>query len=201
MDTTAPDQPPVQSLGNNISSQTSDQPLDDSGSTTQISRQENTNFTTPTTQQNIPEPVTTTSIPPTGGTTGGSAPSGNIPEPVTTASIPPSGGKKFPFMFITVLLILMIVGFTGSFLFFQKSVTNNTSTPATPKITPPVTLKPSPTLYANPFASPSAAFQNPFASPSAAYQNPFGSYQNPFAVATQSANTQNTPYQNPFNKL
>ncbi|MCL4338300.1 hypothetical protein M1271_01270 [Patescibacteria group bacterium] len=104
-------------------------------------------------------------------------------------------------MFITVLLILMIVGFTGSFLFFQKSVQNNSSTSTTPKITPPVTLKHTPTSYANPFASPSAAFQNPFASPSATYQNPFGSYQNPFAGATQSANASNSAYQNPFNKL
>lgn len=115
---------------------------------------------------------------------------------VSTGSLPPD--KKFPFMLVTVILILTVAGFGGSFIFFKlTSPKKNTNT--VPLVTPPATLPPAtPTTVVNPFASPSAAIVNPFATPTTKFENPFGTSTNPFAPATNSANTENQPVKNPF---
>lgn len=118
------------------------------------------------------------------------------PQSVVSSSAP--APKKFPFMLVTVILILTVAGFGGSFIFF-KLTSPKKNTNVVPLITPPATLPPaSPTTVVNPFASPSAAIVNPFATPTTKFENPFGTSTNPFAPATNSANTGNQPVKNPF---
>lgn len=108
-------------------------------------------------------------------------------------------GPKHPFMKITLLLLVILGGFGGSFLFFRFT-TPQTNRPIVPLITPPISNEPTQTVAnVNPFITPTTAYQNPFASPSAAYQNPFGEYQNPFADGTRSAQLQS--YTNPFENM
>jgi hypothetical protein len=95
------------------------------------------------------------------------------------------------------------LGFAGSYLFFANSQTKPKDVAL--QITPPITIQattiPTPTVYSNPFATPSGVLTNPFASPSATLENPFGTYQNPFTAATSSSTAQNQSYQNPFESL
>jgi len=95
-----------------------------------------------------------------------------------------------PLVFISSILLAGIL----SYLYFKSQISKQTN--ATKKITRP-TIIPTVTVFSNPFAPTSAAF-NPFASPSATVENPFGSYQNPFSAQTTAAESQNQPYKNPF---
>jgi len=128
----------------------------------------------------------------------------SIPSSVTSAvsASPPPPPKKFPFMLVTLFLGLSVLGFTGSFLYFRFTASKDKSHPIAQIVTTP-TVPPlsSPTVFSNPFATPSAAMTNPFASPTATLANPFGSYENPFTAASKSADQANAAYQNPFEKL
>lgn len=119
---------------------------------------------------------------------------------VTTSAVaPPAVPKKFPFMLVTIILVFVIIGFGGSFIYFQITAPKKQAVTTKPLITPPATLPPAtPTTAVNPFASPSGSLVNPFVSPTTAYENPFGSNQNPFAGATNSATAGNQPVKNPF---
>lgn len=115
----------------------------------------------------------------------------------------PTIHHKFPFMMVTLFLVIVLAGFAGSFLFFSYSGKPIRKTPTQILITSPVSMAPTaiPTIAsANPFATPSSELANPFASPSASVANPFGTYQNPFQSASPSGNS-DQPYQNPFEKL
>ena len=72
------------------------------------------------------------------------------------------------------------------------------STSAKPVITPPVSVTVIPTITqtANPFATPSAALENPFATPSGSVENPFGEAENPFESFTLTPTGK--AYTNPF---
>ncbi len=135
----------------------------------------------------------------------------------TFASLPQK--RKFPFMAITLILII-VTGIFGSAYFFKDAIVGQfpflasylpagfIQTPTvipTPIPPPPLvqapTTKPSPTPDMNPFASPTESLDNPFASPTAVLTNPFGTYENPFTGATESAAAASAPYQNPFEEL
>ncbi len=124
------------------------------------------------------------------------------PPPMTNDQSPitnPPPHHKFPFMMVTLFLVIVLAGFAGSFLFFSYTNTSSRKVPAKILITPPLFVAPTviPTkAVANPFATSSSDLSNPFASPTIA--NPFGTYQNPFPNATPSGNQ---PYNNPFDKL
>lgn len=127
-------------------------------------------------------------------------------QPPTTTNQPLTHdhSHKFPFMMVTFLLVVVIAGFTGSFLFFSYTSPAVKKAPVGILITPPVTIVPSltstPAPNNNPFASSSSELVNPFASPTASLVNPFGTYQNPFATASASTESGQS-YQNPFEKL
>lgn len=104
---------------------------------------------------------------------------------------------------VTLILVIVLAGLAGSFLFFSYKSTSSRKAPAQILITPPVPTATAviPTkTSANPFATNSSDLINPFASPSASLANPFGTYQNPFQSASPSGNS-NQPYQNPFENL
>ncbi len=125
--------------------------------------------------------------------------------PPSTAFIKP---KRFPFMFITIILILVLLGFGGSFLYFKivPSKENNVVI----RITPPVSIITTPSqspsnvvlvspTIGNPFSTPSAVAINPFISATPTFVNPFNSSsQNPFDSASKSGEASKSGYQNPF---
>lgn len=113
---------------------------------------------------------------------------------------PSNSHGKFPFMMITLITIVLVIVFGGSYLYFNLSKDNKTA--MTVQITPPATDVPaSPTVYKNPFVSPTLALENPFASPTAVLENPFGTYDNPFTEATNAAAADGQAYTNPFESL
>lgn len=133
-------------------------------------------------------------------------PAQNPPPP--TSYITP---KRFPFMFITIILILVILGFGGTVLYFkmvpskQNKVVVQITPPVTifitPSKTPSVSVAVSPTA-GNPFATPSGTIINPFISVTPTYANPFNSSsQNPFDSASGSSEASKGAYQNPFESL
>lgn len=125
----------------------------------------------------------------------------NTPEP--PPADPPSDfpHKKFPFMMVTLIAIFLVIVFGGSYLYFNMNQSNKMAVSV--QITPAVTHTPSatPTVYKNPFVSPTLALENPFASPTAVLENPFGTYDNPFTEATNAAAAENQAYTNPFEGL
>lgn len=132
-------------------------------------------------------------------------PAGNPPPPTNNqnsqnpAYIPPqqsSAKKKFPLLVVTGVVLVIITGFSGSYIYFKTQGSAQNQIITTPKITPPVPTEsePSPTINpktaVNPFAQ--NTFENPFSNETA-YTNPFGeddseisqnAYQNPFENAT-----------------
>ena len=110
--------------------------------------------------------------------------------------------EKIPLMKISLLLIFIITGFSGSFLYFRftsASPIKNTVLISQPTITITV-QKPSN------IASSAADSVNPFASSSAIYINPFAPtatpvYQNPFGQVSSTDSGANQTYQNPFENL
>mgnify|MGYP001618077889 CR=1 FL=1 len=120
-------------------------------------------------------------------------PAQNPPPP--TSYIKP---KRFPFMFITIILVLVLLGFGGTVLYFKMVPSKQNKVVV--QITPPVSIfiTPSQTPSSNPFATPSASVVNPFISVTPTYSNPFGATKNPFSSASDSANATNSAYKNPF---
>lgn len=132
-------------------------------------------------------------------------PSGNPPPPANNQNsqiptdIPPqqsSAKKKFPSLVVTGVVLVIITGFSGSYIYFKTQGSAQNKEIITPKITPPVpsASAPSPTFdpktAVNPFAQ--NTFENPFSNETA-YSNPFGedesdisqsAYQNPFETET-----------------
>ena len=120
-------------------------------------------------------------------------PAGGLPPPPINMDQPVSPGhsnKKFPLMMVTAGVLLIITGFSGSYLFFRMQGKASQKQILTPQITPPVKEeKIAPTLApadeTNPFDE--KTYENPFSNESS-YTNPFGeneeelndSYQNPF---------------------
>lgn len=107
---------------------------------------------------------------------------------------------KFPFMIITVILLVIVTGFSGSFLFFYFTG-NQKKKSLQPQITPPVTIIAN---QDNPFLEPTKVLENPFASPTASLVNPFDSgetYENPFEEETANTKADTGEYQNPFEEL
>lgn len=125
-------------------------------------------------------------------------PSNSSPNIPTTFTVSPSSQKKKSPVLI-LLLIVILIGLAGSFLFFNltsiKKQLSGAPVPTNPPIIPPPTLIP--TVFSNPFSSPSGQVANPFASPSASTENPFGKYENPF-VSSSPSGTTDQPYKNPF---
>lgn len=108
---------------------------------------------------------------------------------------------KIPLMKISLLLIFIITGFSGSFLYFRftsASPVKNTAI-SLPTVTissqKPAVIATPVENSVNPFATTSASFVNPFAPTSTP------SYQNPFAETTANATVDNQTYQNPFENL
>lgn len=128
-----------------------------------------------------------------------SAPPPSPPDSPTVISFQRGGSSKFPHMFVTILIAIVLLGFSGSFLFYQlnrpkvKVVTK-------PLITPPVSIAPTLTItpVENAFATSSGNLENPFATPSASVENPFGTAQNPFEDLSSSASGGAAVYTNPF---
>lgn len=123
--------------------------------------------------------------------------------------VPPpgtNGSRKPPFMLVTIFLMVIVSGFTASFLFFRYTSPEKKIQPAAqPAVTPPVEERSeekqtaeSEATYQNPFISPTSALENPFSPGLAEYENPFGNDENPFSFATESGESQNQSYQNPF---
>lgn len=159
----------------------------------------------PSTPSQNPPPPPAGQIP-DGNLSGGSPPSPPPPPPDETSSPPPvvvpagNYGSKFPHMFVTILIAVVMLGFSGSFLYLQIMKSKSRPTNVKPVITPPstVTVIPTITIVVNPFATPSGELENPFAIPSGEVENPFGQTQNPFdQFATPSGSA---PYTNPFSQ-
>lgn len=125
-------------------------------------------------------------------------PPDEIPPPPPVVIPAGSYGSKFPHMFVTILIAVVMLGLSGSFLYFQIMKSKSQSTSAKPVITPPVSVTVIPTITqtVNPFATPSATLENPFATPSGSVENPFGEAQNPFESFTLSPT--GGAYTNPF---
>ena len=123
-------------------------------------------------------------------------PTGSPPPPVeeSPVTIMPVQPKKFPGLLITSLVLLVITGFSGSYIYFQTTGQAKQKQNIVPKITPPVTeafIKD---------ASASSGMTNPFDSDT--YENPFSnqaSYQNPFGDGENEST--NSSYQNPFGEI
>lgn len=94
------------------------------------------------------------------------------PTPAIFSASPPH--HKFPFMIVTILIILIVAGFAVSFVFFNLTAPKKPA--ALPLVTPQVTILPSPnptaTVIPTVLPSPTTGLQNPSASPSAIYENP-----------------------------
>lgn len=131
--------------------------------------------------------------PPANPTTDGPIPAAPPPGDNNGSLTVQSDRGKFPLMMVTILVIVIISGFSGSFLFFKFFGNKLSTTTMTPQITPPVeeemVKKVTPeelAKYENPFALTDSK-DNPFASESSKFENPFsaeesssGAYQNPF---------------------
>lgn len=95
-----------------------------------------------------------------------------------------------------MLIMVALVGFGGSFLYFKSKGTSQRAFVA-PQITPPVSIIPTeiviePTLNANPFApTDSTASANPFAQ---------DEESNPFDNAASKADATQAAYTNPFDE-
>lgn len=155
--------------------------------------------------QTSPYPAAPVSAPLDGAPTMNTSP--RTPVYIPAQNPPPPSSfikpRRFPFMFITIILVLVLLGFGGSFLYF-KIVPTGTSK-AVIQITPPVTIVISPVqitpTVSNPFATPSSTLINPFISTTPAFSNPFDSSPNPFDTASGSSEASKSAYQNPFESL
>lgn len=200
----APDQPPVSTISSTSSINSPPNPPQIPSSPTPAitnlpKQTDNSQYSTNKLPPVVP-PNTTYSSPPSLNyqpPTNNSPPPPMNNQPLSETNIPPPH-KKFPFMMVTLFLVIILAGFAGSFLFFSYTNTSSQKVPAQILITPPVSVAPTQQSI-NPFATSSAELVNPFTSPTASLTNPFGSAQNPFSSATKSAENQSS--ENPFGKL
>lgn len=104
----------------------------------------------------------------------------------------------FPFMIVTMLVMVALVGFGGSFLYFKSKGASQNAVIA-PPVTPPVTTMPEdPRPKAD---QPMADNANPFAQPEASESaNPFAQdgQENPFDNVTAEESATQAAYTNPF---
>ena len=100
-----------------------------------------------------------------------------------------------------LILLIIILIFAGSFLYYKIKSTDRNISNLEPKVTPPVTYSQTDIAKINPFNSPTPVFENPFLSPTPMYENPFGTYENPFKSASIASDLNNQPYANPFKDL
>lgn len=123
--------------------------------------------------------------------------------PASNITVSPSGpvggkSKKIPVLVAVLFIIVVIAGFSGSFLIYmitRKPEVNKRTASLPPQPVPTVTTQPASNAV-NPFITPTISFRNLFSGVAQAYDNPF-SDQNPFTGVS----TDNQPYQNPFESL
>ncbi len=112
-----------------------------------------------------------------------------------------SKSDKFPLVVAGLFLLVTVVGFGGSVVYFgfinkpSKKIATNL-----PIVSPPPVSVPSPTIKPpeNIFITPSVSFRNLFSSDVFASDNPFDETTNPFTGITENKTQDSDAYQNPF---